>query len=93
MIDQLPDPSAVAEPTAPSTSDVNVTVAPASAVPASVGVVSLVMLSVEELPVSLAASRSATPGAAGFAVSMVTARTAEAALELPAASTAAAVRS
>ncbi len=55
----------------------------ASAVPLKVGVVSLVMLSVLELPVSLSGSRSGVDSVA--TVSIVTPRTAEAALTLPAA--------
>ncbi len=61
------------------------TVALASAVPVSVGVVSLVMLSLLELPLSLAEARSGVPGAL-TAVSMVTFSAAEAAEVLPAAS-------
>ena len=90
--DQSPDPSAVAVPTAPSTSEVTAIVLPASAVPETVSAVLLVMSSSEALPVSLAASRSGVPGAAGLVVSMVTARAVEAALVLPATSIAAAVR-
>ena len=47
------------------------TVANASAVPVNVGVAADVMLSMDELPESLAATRSATPGAGGAAVSTV----------------------
>ena len=77
-MDQLPDPSAVAVPTAPSTLEVNVTAAPASAVPVSVGVASLVMSSVSELPESLAAARSGEEGALGAEVSTVIDSAAEA---------------
>src|SRR6195952_5916394 len=70
---------------APSNS---VTVALASAVPANAGVVTLVMLSVLDAPVSDDASRSGAPGATGAAVSMVTASAAEAVLTLPARSVA-----
>jgi hypothetical protein len=49
-----------------------VTVAPASAVPLKVGVVTLVMLSVDELPESEAAVRSGVDGAAGGTVSTIT---------------------
>ena len=92
-IDQSPDPSAVAVPTAPSISELSVTVASASAVPLSVGVVSLVMLSVSELPESLAVSRSGAEGAVGAVVSTVIVSATEAALVLPAVSVAVAVRS
>ncbi len=44
----------------------------AAAVPVKVGVVSLVLSSVLEEPVSLPAARSGVPGAAGAAVSTVT---------------------
>src|SRR5437870_1678345 len=67
------------------------TLLPASAVPVKVGVVTLVMLSVLELPLSLAAARSGAEGAAGAVVSMVTLSAAEAAEMLPAASVAVAV--
>ena len=93
VMDQSPAPSAVAFPTAPSTLEVSVTTAPASAVPESVGVSSLVMSSVVELPESLAASRSAALGATGAVVSTLIVSAAEAALVLPAASVAVAVRS
>ncbi len=66
------------------------TVLLASAVPVSVGVVSLVTLSVLELPVSLPASRSGVDGAL-TAVSMVMDRPEEATDWLPAASVALAV--
>lgn len=48
------------------------TVAPLSAVPEKLGVVLLVMLSVAEVPVSVAASRSGIDGAAGAVVSIMT---------------------
>ena len=64
---------------------------PASAVPVKVGVVTLVMLSVLDTPLSDAASRSGADGAAGAMVSMVTGKAAEAALTLPATSVALAV--
>ena len=67
------------------------TVLPASAVPAKVGAVTLVRLSVLELPLSLAAVKSGTPGAPGAVVSIVMLKAAEAALVLPAASVALAV--
>ena len=47
---------------------------PASAVPVKVGVVTLVMLSVLDKPLSDAVSRSGADGAAGAVVSMVTAK-------------------
>ena len=59
-----------------------VTVLPASAVPVKVGLVTLVMLSVSDTPVSDAASRSGADGAAGAMVSMVTARAADASADV-----------
>ena len=92
MIDQFPEPSAVAVPSdvAPSS---NSTVLFASAVPVIVGVSSLVLSSVLELPLSLPASRSGVDGVAGADVSIVTVNADEAALAFPAASVAVAVRS
>ena len=63
------------------------------AVPVTVGVVTLVRLSVLDEPVSLAAARSGVEGAAGAVASMVTLRDEEATLWLPAASVAATVAS
>src|SRR5687768_5675995 len=63
----------------------------ASDEPLKVGVVSLVILSVVELPVSLAASRSGVDGAVRPVVSMMMLKPAEAAPLLPAASVALAV--
>jgi hypothetical protein len=60
-------------------------------VPVKVEVLSLVMLSVLELPVSLAAAKSGVEGALGAPVSIVTLKFDEAALTLPAASVAVAV--
>lgn len=91
VILQLPEPSAVALPTEPSTLEVKVTVTLASEVPLKVGVLSDVSLSALELPVSLAASRSGVPGAFGAVESMVTARALEADEVFPAASVAVAV--
>ena len=74
VIDQLPEPSAVAVPSTvvPSVS-YSVTVAPASApLPVTVGVVLLVRLSVLDAPLSDAAARSGALGAAAV-VSIVTA--------------------
>ena len=71
-------------------SEVNATVLPISAVPLIVGVVSLVLSSVEELPLSLTASRSGVD-TAGAEVSIVTANADDAALMLPAASVAVAI--
>ena len=87
---QLP-PVATAVPTtvAPSKS---VTVVPLSAVPVKVGAVTLVMLSVFDMPLSLAAVRSGTDGAAGAVESIVTLNAAEGALTLPTASMACAIR-
>ena len=59
-------------------------VVPDTAVPETVGVVVLVLSSSEAVPVSLAASRSGVPGAAGAEVSTVTDRAAAAAPLLPA---------
>ncbi|MNV81507.1 hypothetical protein D3C71_1751750 [compost metagenome] len=72
VMDQLPAPSAVVLPSTvvPSVS-YRVTSAFSPAVPEKVGVVALVMLSVLEAPVSLAASRSGGDEAAGATVSMV----------------------
>ncbi len=71
VIDQLPVPSAVAVPSTvvPSVS-YSVTVLLASAVPVKVGVVALVMLSVLDVPVSLAVARSGVLEAPGAVVSM-----------------------
>src|SRR2546429_689260 len=68
MMLQLPEPSAVAVPicVAPSRSR---TVLPASAVPVKVGDVTLVMLSVGELPLSDPAVRSGALGAVGGVLS------------------------
>src|SRR4029079_15750524 len=85
VIDQLPEASASPVPSTvvPLVSN-SVTVAPASAPPpANTGVVLLVMLSVCEVPVSVAAVMSGADGAAA-AVSIVMARPAEATLVLPA---------
>lgn len=49
----------------------NVTVDPFSAVPVNVGVVTFVIRSVEDEPLSLAAARMGAVGAAGAVVSMV----------------------
>ena len=59
------------------------TVELASAVPEKDGVLSLVMLSVLDEPVSLLAIKSGVDGAAGAPVSMVTLKLADAALVLP----------
>ncbi len=85
VIDQLPRPSAIALPsTVVPLVSYSVTVAPASApLPLNTGVVTLVMLSVLEAPVSVAAVRSGADGATA-AVSIVTASPAEATLVLPA---------
>ena len=85
---QLPLPSAVTLPTVPATELASVTVLPASAVPVKVGVVSLVILSVSDSPVSDPAARSGADGAAGLPVSIEIARPADAAETLPAASVA-----
>ena len=71
VICQLPPLLATSVPTevAPANSS---TLAPATALPEKVGVLSDVMLSVDEGPVSLAATRSGAEGAGGTAVSIVT---------------------
>ena len=63
-----------------------VMVSPAVPVPANVGVLSPVLLSVLLLPVSVPAVRSGAAGAAGAVVSMVIANAGLGALVLPAAS-------
>ena len=72
VMDQLPLPLAVLIPSTvtPSVS-YKVTVLPTSAVPVSTGVVTLVMLSLDELPVSLAAASAGAAGVAGAVVSTV----------------------
>ncbi len=92
MIDQFPLPSAVAVPAVPSTSHDSVTVLFTSAVPEMSGVVSLVMSSVLELPLSEPAAKSRDDGADGAVVSTVTLNADDAELVLPAASVAVAVR-
>ena len=69
----------------------NSTVLLASAVPVKVGVVSLVLLSVFELPESEPLSRSGVDGAAGVVVSMLIVRAEDAFEAFPAASVAFAV--
>src|SRR5439155_1255560 len=88
---QLPLPSAVPVPIRMEPPRNTCTVLLASAVPVKVGVVTLVMLSVLELPLSLAAVRSGAEGAAGALVSIVMLRAPEAPDTLPAASVALAV--
>ena len=68
----------------------SVTVAFAAAVPVNVGVVTLVMLSVDDAPWSEIAARSGAPGAAGAVVSRVNESAAEPVL--PARSVSVAVR-
>ena len=82
-------PSAVAA-VVPSTvvPSYTVTVLSASAVPARLGVVILVMLSVLETPVSEVAKRSGSAGRAGAVASMVIDNAADAAVTLPATSVA-----
>ena len=79
-MDQLPDPSVVAVPTAPSTFEDRVTVLPASAVPVNCGVVSLVMLSSSSVPESLRVSKSGTEGAGRPVVSIVSDKAIDASL-------------
>src|SRR5207249_3841368 len=93
VIDQFPEASARAEPSAvvPLVSK-RVTVAPTSApLPVNAGVVTLVMLSIGGEPGRVGAVRPGADGAAA-AVSMVTLRLAEATLVLPAMSVCLAVR-
>ena len=68
---QFPRPSAVVVPTGVVPSQ-SVTLAPGSLVPVNVGVVSFVMLSIFETPVSLASVRSGADGVPGAVVSIVT---------------------
>jgi hypothetical protein len=82
--------AATAEPTALPSLRI-VTVLPASAVPVKVGVVTLVILSVLDAPLSDASARSGTDGAVGAVVSIVTDNTVDATLTLPATSAAVAV--
>ena len=86
---QLPLPSAVVVPSTVLPSS-NTTVLLASVVPEKVGVVTLVMLSVLELPLSVAAVMSGAEGDAGAEVSIVMLRAAELAA-LPAVSLCSAV--
>jgi hypothetical protein len=89
----LPEPSAVVVPSTvvPSVS-YKVTAEPASAVPVSVGVVSLVRLSVEEVPLSDAALKSGAEGVVGAIASIVTDKALDTEELLPAPSVALAVR-
>ena len=88
---QLPLPSAVVVPSTVLPSS-NTTALLASAVPEKVGVVTLVLLSVLELPLSLVAAMSGVVGAVlGGVLSMVMLSAAEADETLPAASVALAV--
>src|SRR5438132_1247516 len=88
---QLPVPSAVPVPISVLPPTNSCTVLLASAVPVKLGVVSLVMLSVFEVPLSLAAVRSGAEGAAGAVVSIVMLKALDAVDTLPAASVAVAV--
>lgn len=90
VIDQAPAALAVPEPTAVVPSN-KVTRELAAAVPLNCGVVTSVILSVLEAPLSDAAARSGALGAAGAVVSIVTERTALAGPVLPATSVAFAV--
>ena len=86
VIDQLPEASAIAVPSTvvPLVSN-SVTVAPTSAPPpVSIGVVTLVMLSVLDEPGVESPPSGPAAAGAGAVVSSVTARPAEAALVLPA---------
>jgi hypothetical protein len=90
VIVQFPSPSATADPTCVAPSN-NFTVLPASAVPLKVGVVLLVMLSLLDEPLSLAAVRSGVDVAEGAVVSIVIDKPADATDVFPAASVAVAV--
>ena len=69
--DQLPAPSALVVPKVPDTDEMTLTVELASAVPLKVGVLSLVILSVDELPLSEPAARSGVDGEDGAVWSTV----------------------
>ena len=71
VIDQAPPVAMPVPSTVVPSVSYNLTVEPASAVPVKVGVVSLVMLSVPDTPVSLAEAKSGPLGAAGAVLSMV----------------------
>src|SRR5439155_5587247 len=88
---QFPLPSAVSVPIRVPPPRNICTVLLASAVPVKVGVVTLVMLSVLDVPLSLAAVMSGAEGAAGALVSIVMLRAPEAPDTLPAVSVAVAV--
>jgi hypothetical protein len=90
VIDQALAALALPEPTAVAPSN-KVMREPAAAVPVNSGVVTSVILSVWEAPLSEAAARSGALGAAGAVVSIVTDRTALAGPVLPAGSMAFAV--
>ena len=92
VIDQSPLPSALALPREVLPPRNSSTVALASEVPVNVGVLSLVMLSVLELPVSLEAAKSGVEGAEGALASTVTAKSLDAELVFPAASVAVPVK-
>ena len=83
-----PAPSAVVVPRLVEPPRNNSTVLFASAVPVKVGVLTLVILSVLDDPVSLAAVRSGVEGAAGAVLSMVMLNAPEATETFPAASVA-----
>lgn len=89
MLQTLPLTTAL--PMVPSTLEMRVTVSPVVPVPVKVGVVSLVRLSVFEVPVSLLAARSGVLGADGAVLSIVTLRALELLLTLFAESVALAV--
>ena len=71
VYDQFPEPSAVVVPKVPSTDEMTVTVAFASEVPVNVGVLSFVILSVEDVPLSEPEAMSGVEGAAGASRSTV----------------------
>jgi len=83
---QLPAPSATTVPSVASTELIIEIILFASAVPVNVGVVSIVTLSLLDIPLSLAELRSTTLGADGAEVSTVIDSEAEALLTFPAGS-------
>src|SRR5688500_12672222 len=83
VITQLPLASAAPVPIKMVPPRKSCTALLASAVPEKVGVVTLVTLSVLEMPLSLAAAMSGVGGAAGAAVSIVMLRAPETAETLP----------
>ncbi|MNR47227.1 hypothetical protein D3C85_1663010 [compost metagenome] len=73
MIDQFPPVATPVPITVTPSVSYNVTDEPASAVPVNTGVVTLVMLSEFDTPLSLAEARTGADGAAGSEVSKISA--------------------